>query len=139
MRRARDLEADNVSLTLGPPSGYIIRFTNGLVAYLTGDTGIHAEMQTVGADYLQGQPDGAQLGASALTPEGAAYVVNTLVQPASVILSHVNEAATSGGKVRAGVAHAPRSSRWSRDGRSIRRSAARRWSSTARRKCVAGC
>lgn len=29
----------------------------------------------------------------------SAYAVNTLVQPAAVILSHVNESATSGGKV----------------------------------------
>src|SRR6185503_19308546 len=28
----RNLDADNVSLTLGPPIGYVIRFTNGLVA-----------------------------------------------------------------------------------------------------------
>ena len=33
----------------------------------------------------------------------AAYVVNKLVQPASVIASHANEEATSGGKVRAGT------------------------------------
>ena len=39
-------------------------------------------------------------GASALSPEGAAYAVNELVQPASVIVNHVNEAATSGGKVK---------------------------------------
>ena len=39
-------------------------------------------------------------GATALSPEAAAYVVNTLVQPAAVILSHVNEAATADGKAR---------------------------------------
>jgi hypothetical protein len=42
-------------------------------------------------------------GASALSPEGAAYAVNTLVQPASVIVNHVNEAATSGGTVKPGT------------------------------------
>jgi L-ascorbate metabolism protein UlaG (beta-lactamase superfamily) len=35
-------------------------------------------------------------------PAEAAYVVNELVQPASVIASHANEAGTEGGKVRAG-------------------------------------
>jgi len=35
----RNLEPDNMSLTLGAANGYVIRFTNGLVAYLTGDTG----------------------------------------------------------------------------------------------------
>ncbi|PYM18230.1 MAG: hypothetical protein DMD81_06505 [Candidatus Rokuibacteriota bacterium] len=39
-------------------------------------------------------------GASALSPEGAAHVVNELVQLQSVIVNHVNEAATSGGKVK---------------------------------------
>ncbi len=96
----KHLEADNVSLTLGPPSGYVIRFTNGLTIYLTGDTGIHAEMQTVERDFYKVNLMEINYGSSALSPEGAAYVVNTLVQPASVIVSHVNEAATTGGKVR---------------------------------------
>jgi L-ascorbate metabolism protein UlaG (beta-lactamase superfamily) len=94
------LEPDNVSLILGPPSGYVIRFTNGLTAYLTGDTGLHAEMQAVERDFYKANLMELNFGQSALTPEAAAYAVNTLVQPASVILSHVNEAATAGGKVR---------------------------------------
>ena len=95
----KELEPDNVSLTLGPPSGYVIRFTNGLVAYLSGDTGIHAEMQTVEHDFYKVNLMELNYGATALTPEAAAYVANTLVQPASVIVSHVNEGATAGGKV----------------------------------------
>ena len=94
------LEPDSVSVVLGPPSGYVIRFTNGLTAYLTGDTGVHAEMQTVAHDFYKANLMEINYGASALTPEAAAYAVNTLVQPASVIVSHVNEAATSGGKMR---------------------------------------
>lgn len=96
----KNLEPDGVSLTLGPPSGYVIRFTNGLTAYLTGDTGLHAEMRTVAHDFYKANLVELNFGQSALTPEAAAYVVNVLVQPASVILSHVNEAATSSGKVR---------------------------------------
>jgi L-ascorbate metabolism protein UlaG (beta-lactamase superfamily) len=95
----KDLEPDSVSLSLGPPSGYVIRFTNGLTAYLSGDTGIHAEMQTVERDYYKANLVELNYGPSALNAEGAAHVVNTLVQPASVIISHVNEGATSGGKV----------------------------------------
>lgn len=95
----KELEADNVSLALGPPGGYVIRFTNGLTAYLTGDTGIHAEMQTVERDFFKVNLMELNYGASALSPEAAAYVVNSLVQPASVIVSHVNEAATRGGKL----------------------------------------
>ena len=36
-------------------------------------------------------------------PAEAAYVVNSLVKPASVIASHANEEATKNGKVRAGT------------------------------------
>jgi len=96
----KNLEPDNISLTLGPPSGYVIRFTNGLTAYLTGDTGLHAEMQTVERDFYKANLMELNYGQSALTPEAAAYVVNALVQPAAVIITHVNEGATSGGKVR---------------------------------------
>src|SRR5262245_59554021 len=46
----KNLQPDNMSLTLGPANGYVIRFTNGLVAYLSGDTGLHAEMQLVARD-----------------------------------------------------------------------------------------
>jgi L-ascorbate metabolism protein UlaG (beta-lactamase superfamily) len=94
------LEPDNVSLTLGPPGGYVIRFTNGLVAYLTGDTGLHADMQTVAHDFYKANLIELNFGPNALNPEGAAYAVNALVQPASVIITHVNEGATSGGKVK---------------------------------------
>jgi hypothetical protein len=70
------------------------------VAYLTGDTGIHAEMQVLMRDFYKAKLLQLNYGTSALSPEGAAYVINTLVQPASVIMSHVNERATSGGKLR---------------------------------------
>ena len=96
----KNLEADGVGLTLGPPSGYVIRFTNGLNVYLTGDTGLHAEMQTVEHDFYKANLMELNYGATAVTPEAAAFAVNTLVQPAAVILSHVNEAATTDGKVR---------------------------------------
>jgi L-ascorbate metabolism protein UlaG (beta-lactamase superfamily) len=94
------LEADNVSVILGPPSGYVIRFTNGLTAYLTGDTGLHAEMKSVAGDYFKANLMVFNLGPSAVTSADAAYAVNELVRPASVIATHVNEAATSGGKLR---------------------------------------
>lgn len=98
----KNLEPDNLSLSLGPPGGNVIRFTNGLIAYLSGDTGIHAEMQTVERDFYKVNLMELNYGSSALTPEAAAYVVNSLVQPASVIVSHVNEAATKDGTVLAG-------------------------------------
>ena len=73
---------------------------HGLAVYLTGDTGLHAEMQTVERDFYKANLMQLNYGAIALTPEAAAYAVDTLVQPAAVILSHVNEAATTNGKIR---------------------------------------
>ncbi len=97
------LEPDNASLVLGPPVGYVVRFTNGLTVYLSGDTAIHAEMRTVVHDFHHANLMLLNYGASALSPQAASHVVDTLVQPNAVIVSHVNEAATSGGKVRAGT------------------------------------
>jgi len=94
------LSADNMSLTLGPSNGYVIRFTNGLVAYLTGDSGLHAEMQLVMRDFYKVSLMELNFGSSALDAAGGAYAINTLVQPASVIMSHVNERATQAGKIR---------------------------------------
>lgn len=96
----KTLDADNVSLTLGPPSGYMIRFTNGLTVYLSGDTGMHAEMKSVAGDYFKANLMVLNLGPSALTSKDAAYVANELVRPAAVIATHVNEGATTAGKVR---------------------------------------
>ena len=99
----KHLEADNVSLQLGQPTGYVIRFSNGLVAYLGGDTGMFAEMRTTIADFHKASLMELNLGYSALNAQSAAHIVNDLVRPASVVLSHVNEGATSGGKVKPGT------------------------------------
>jgi L-ascorbate metabolism protein UlaG (beta-lactamase superfamily) len=96
------LDADDVSVQLGPPVGYVIRFTNGLVAYLSGDTGMHAEMKSVVHDYYHASLMELNLGPNAVSPNEAAYIANELVQPAAVLASHVNEAATVDGKVRQG-------------------------------------
>ncbi len=96
----KNLEADNVSLMLGPSTGYIIKFTNGLTAYLSGDTALHAEMKLVDNEFHKANLMLLNLGYTAITAESGAYAANELVRPASVIVSHVNEAATLGGKVR---------------------------------------
>ena len=94
------LGADGASLVIGPPTGYVLKFSNGLTAYLSGDTGIHTEMKTVVKDYHKANLALLNLGPSAGTVMSGAYAMNELVQPASVILTHVNEAATEGGKLR---------------------------------------
>ena len=96
----KNADADAVSYYLGPPSGYILKFTNGLTVYMSGDTGIHTEMKTLIGDYYKPNLVMMNLGASAIDPRGAAHVINDLVKPASVIATHVNEGATANGKLK---------------------------------------
>jgi hypothetical protein len=98
----RNLEPDNLTLPLGPPSGYVIRFTNGLAVYLTGDTAVHADMKTVVADFHKPNAMVLNLGLSAITMASGAYIANELIRPATVIISHPNEAASVGGRARPG-------------------------------------
>jgi L-ascorbate metabolism protein UlaG (beta-lactamase superfamily) len=92
--------SDEVSVVLGPPIGYVVKFTNGLTVYLTGDSGIHSEMKTVVNEFHKANLVIFNLGLSAITPASAAYAVNELIRPASVILSHTNEVSSEGGKLR---------------------------------------
>lgn len=86
-----------------PANGFILKFTNGLVVYLTGDTGLTGEMDTVIRRYYKPSLMVINIGDVFTTgPEAAAFAVTDLVQPKSVIPSHANEAATSGGVVVAG-------------------------------------
>jgi L-ascorbate metabolism protein UlaG (beta-lactamase superfamily) len=95
-----NLAPDDTSIVLGPPTGYVLKFTNGLVAYLSGDTGIHTEMKTVVNDYHKASLVLLNLGPSAGAFSSGAHAMNELVRPASVILTHTNEAVTDGGKLR---------------------------------------
>lgn len=95
-----NLAADGASLYLGPPSGYVIKFTNGLTVYLSGDTAIHAEMKTVVGDFHKPNLALLNLGPNAITGLAATYAMNELVKPAAVIASHVNEGATANGKLK---------------------------------------
>ena len=45
------LNAAGLTAYAGPPTGYVLTFSNGLVAYLSGDTGITAEQETVVNDH----------------------------------------------------------------------------------------
>jgi L-ascorbate metabolism protein UlaG (beta-lactamase superfamily) len=89
---------------VGPPTGYVLRFSNGLVAYLSGDTGMTAEQEKVVRGFYDAKLIVINIGDTFTTgPKEAAYVVNELVKPASVIPSHANEEATKSGKVIAGT------------------------------------
>ena len=87
---------------VGPATGYVLRFSNGLVTYLSGDTGITADHEIVRTHYnaklaVMNIGDGFTTG-----PVEAAFVMNEQVKPNTVIASHANEVGTVGGKVRPG-------------------------------------
>jgi L-ascorbate metabolism protein UlaG (beta-lactamase superfamily) len=88
---------------VGLPTGYVLRFSNGLVAYLSGDTGITADQDLVVNRHYNAKLAVMNIGDGFSTgPVEAAYVINELVKPASVIASHANEVGTVDGKVRPG-------------------------------------
>lgn len=88
----------------GPPTGYVLTFSNKLAVYLSGDTGVTAEQSAVVRDLYGAKLAVINIGDTFTTgPREAAHVINELVQPAAVIASHANEPATEGGKVRSGT------------------------------------
>ncbi len=88
---------------VGLATGYVLKFSNGLVAYLSGDTGITADQELVVRGHYGAKLAVINIGDGFTTgPAEAAYVINDLVKPASVIPSHANEVGTVNGKVRPG-------------------------------------
>jgi len=98
------LDAAGLTAYAGPPTGYVVTFSNGLAVYLSGDTGITAEQESVVRRHYRTQLVVINIGDTFTTgPKEAAYVINTMIRPASVIASHANEAATKDGKVLPGT------------------------------------
>jgi L-ascorbate metabolism protein UlaG (beta-lactamase superfamily) len=98
------LDAAGLTAYAGPPTGYVLTFSNGLSVYLSGDTGITAEQASVVRDYYRAGLAVINIGDTFTTgPKEAAYVINELVQPVSAIASHANELATKNGKVNPGT------------------------------------
>jgi L-ascorbate metabolism protein UlaG (beta-lactamase superfamily) len=95
------LKADGAQLGYGPPVGFVVKFTNGLVAYLSSDTAVFGDMKTVIHDFHKANLAVINLGPNPGMFQSGAYAINDLLKPASVIFTHVNEAATEGGKLRA--------------------------------------
>ena len=97
------LAAAGLGAYAGPPTGYVLTFSNGLVAYLSGDTGITTEQYTVVRRHYHAKLVVMNIGDVFTTgPKEAAFVINELVKPNSVIASHANEVATEDGVVVAG-------------------------------------
>ena len=98
------LAANGLTAYVGPPGGFVLSFSNGLVVYLSGDTGITAEQDFVVRRHYGAELAVINIGGTFTTgPTEAAYVINDLVKPKSVIASHANEPATEGGKLKAGT------------------------------------
>ena len=98
-----ELATDGLTAYLDPANGFIVKFTNGLAVYLTGDTGLTAEMETIIREFYRPSLMIINIGDLFTTgPEAAAFATTRLVRPRTVIPSHVNEAATTGGVVTPG-------------------------------------
>jgi L-ascorbate metabolism protein UlaG (beta-lactamase superfamily) len=101
---AEQLEANGLTAYLGPPGGYVLQFSNGLVVYLSGDTGITAEQDAVVRRFFGANLAVMNIGGIFSTGHReAAWVINELVQPKAVIASHANEAATVDGELQPGT------------------------------------
>jgi len=98
------LKANGLTAYVGPPGGYVLNFSNGLVAYLSGDTGVTAEQDLVVRRFYKAKLAVINIGGTfAAGPAEAAYVINEMVKPNAVIPSHANEIATKDGKLLPGT------------------------------------
>ncbi len=99
----RLLKKDGLTAYVGPDNGFILKFTNGLTVYLSGDSGITAEQDVTVRRFY-----GANLaiinagGTYTSGPKEAAFSINELVKPKAVIPEHMNEQATKNGQLLPG-------------------------------------
>jgi L-ascorbate metabolism protein UlaG (beta-lactamase superfamily) len=101
---AEALAANGLTAYVGPAGGYVVTFTNGLVAYLSGDTGVTAEQDLVIRRFYKANLAVINIGGTFTTgPTEAAFVINMMVQPNAVIVSHANEAVTEHGRLLSGT------------------------------------
>jgi len=95
------LKPDGNQAYVGPDNGYILTFTNGLVLYISADTGHTSDMDTIVRRYYKANLAIINIGDMfTMGPEEAAWAINELIKPKAAIPSHVQEAATKGGKVK---------------------------------------
>ena len=100
---AKEMQDNGLTAYVGPPGGYVLKFSNGLVVYLSGDTGVTAEQDSVVRRFLGANLVVMNIGGIFSTgPQEAAFVINDLIKPKAVIASHANEEATKDGKVITG-------------------------------------
>jgi L-ascorbate metabolism protein UlaG (beta-lactamase superfamily) len=98
------LNSSGLTAYAGPPTGYVLTFSNGLSVYLSGDTGITAEQDTVVRQHYDVGLVVMNIGDTFTTgPKEAAWVINELIRPASVIASHANQPSPEDCKVKRGT------------------------------------
>jgi len=98
------LEADWLTAYVGPEYGYVLTFSNGLRVYISGDTGHTADMAAIVRDYYEAKVAVLCMGDTyTMGPEEAAFAVNKLIKPRTVIPTHANEEATTEGAVNPGT------------------------------------
>lgn len=83
----------------GSETGYIIRFTNGLAVLWTGDSGLISDWATLSAFYKPNLAVVHMDGLFTMGPAEAAFAVEQLIRPTTVIPEHINQVSTSGGVV----------------------------------------
>lgn len=88
---------------MGSESGYVIRFTNGLTVLWTGDSGLIGDWATQSEFYKVNLAVVHMDGLFTMGPDEAAFAVNRLIKPRTVIPEHANQVSTTGGKVNAGT------------------------------------
>ena len=88
---------------MGTESGYVIRFTNGLTVLWTGDSGLLGDWATQSEFYKVNLAVVHMDGLNVMGPDEAAFAVNKLIKPRTVIPEHANQVSTSGGEVNAGT------------------------------------
>lgn len=99
-----ELASNNVSAYGGIANGFVVIFTNGLTVYLSGDTGVTSDMETVVNRLFHANLTVINISDTFVTgPEEAAFAVRNLIKPKTAIPSHANEIATTGGVVNAGT------------------------------------
>lgn len=87
----------------GTENGYVIRFSNGLSVYWSGDSGFFGDMKLFSRFYDVNLAVIHIGNIFTMGPDEAAFAVNRLIEPRSVIPTHANEGATVGGIVQTGT------------------------------------
>jgi len=98
------LEHDGLTAYAGPDNGYILQFSNGLVVYISGDSGISADQEVTVRRFYKAELAIINAGGIYTSgPKEAAFSINDLIKPKAVIPHHMNEAATENGKIKKGT------------------------------------